>query len=208
MRFSFVLLLAAAIPAVAAEISVSWGTGPKGQTTVNTPAGTVFAADSSTTTLVDGSFKIFGIGPVSINWDIPVAFGGAGYANVVAQSGSAVAYVEKFKWAVTPGLKGRFTIGPISPWISFGAGAARLDRSGAFYSLGSNPLSQVANGWSLALSPAGGIDLRLLPIVFFRGEVRAYNLRPAESLFSNSNLLQNLDWRSNTLFLVGIGARF
>jgi hypothetical protein len=117
-----------------------------------------------------------------------------GYANIVAQSGAAVAYTEKFDWAITPGLRGRFALGRFSPWISFGAGAARFDRAGALYSLGSNPLSEAVSGWSLALSPAGGgIDFRPFPIVFIRGEVRSYNLKPAESIFSSSDLLRSLD---------------
>jgi hypothetical protein len=201
---------AAAMPLFAAEIAISGGIGPKHESTVRTPFGTVYTADSSGTVLLDIGTKLFGIGPLTINADVPIAFGGPGRAELDAslRPGGGI-YTESMKWAFTPGLKARFSLGMLQPWISMGVGGTRLEQAGAEYSTVTGEILNAVTGknWSFVMSPAGGIDFKPIPVLFLRGEVRTYTFRAPES-FVGLNPLDAGNWRNNLLFLGGIGARF
>jgi hypothetical protein len=207
MRISLLLVLMAS-HMVAADIAVSVGTGPS-TASVLTPTGTFSGSGSAATVLVDGSFKIIGFGPASISLDVPVAFGGPSNATVSTTNGAVLAYADRLQYAITPGLKARFGLGLLSPWVSFGVGPARLQQSGTFTTLGATSAStRAADEWKLALSPAGGIDIKPLPFIFFRGEVRSYVFRTPEQVFNTGIIPSNAGWRNNMLFLAGVGLRF
>lgn len=204
MRFlllTFVLVMTA----TAADISFGVGVGSS-VSSVNTPGGTLTGKGGSAAVLVDGGVKMFGFGPFSVNADLPVVFGGPAHGEVYARGSNAAAYVERLRFALTPGIKARLNLGLVAPWVSFGAGVARLDGVAAAYGLGSSG-NVTANRWSLAMSPAGGVDVKPLPIVFFRGEIRTYSLRTPDSI-ANFTPLENPDWKTNLLFIASVGLRF
>ena len=192
---------------LAADVAVSVGIGPS-SASVSTPNGTFSGASSTATVLVDGSKKIFGIGPASIALDVPLAFGGPANAQLSVTSGAVVASADHMQFAITPGLKARVGVPLLSPWVSFGVGGARLQEAGTFIPSSSAATSQSGNHWAVALSPAGGIDVKPLPFIFFRGEVRSYVFRtPGQVLASGIDPFKG-NWRSNLLFLAGVGVRF
>lgn len=206
MRTSFLLLLLVN-SAFAADIAVSVGTGPS-TASVRSPTGTFSGSGSTATVLVDGSVKIIGIGPASISLDVPLAFGGPGNATVSATSGSVLAYADHLQYALTPGLKARFGLGLLTPWVSFGMGPARLQQAGVLTGLGTTVSALGSDQWRLALSPAGGVDIKPLPILFFRGEIRSYVYRTPEQVFNTGINPFTGSWRNNLLFLGGVGLRF
>ena len=206
MRTILIVLLMP-FAAWAADVAVSVGIGPS-TASVNTPNGTFSGASSTATVLVDGSTKIIGIGPASISLDVPLAFGGPSNAQVSAANTGVVAYADHMQFALTPGLKARFGLGLLSPWVSFGAGTARLEQAGTSTPPYSSATALTNNKWALALSPAVGIDVKPLPFVFFRGEIRSYVFRTPEQLFTTGiNPFQG-NWRNNILFLAGVGLTF
>ncbi len=200
-------ILVLAFPSIAAEIAITGGIGPSHRSTVDTPSGPVTANDSTGTVVIDGAAKIFGIGPASINWDIPVAFGGRGRAQAFGNGVGGTAYAERMQWAVTPGLKVRVGLGLLSPWVSFGIGAARVEQAGVDWTALTTGKIGTGNNFAFAISPAGGIDIHPLPILFLRGEVRSYNFQSPDFGLLGTNPLKG-DWRNNLLFLGGIGLRF
>lgn len=206
MRTSFLLAIFAT-QMFAAEIAVSVGTGPA-TSSVLTPTGTFSGSGSAATILIDGAAKIIGFGPVSLSVDVPVAFGGPSNATVSTTNGSVLAYAEHLQLAVTPGVKARFNLGLVSPWASFGAGVARLEQAGSFASLGAIGLTRANTDWRLALSPAGGIDIKPLPFIFFRGEIRSYVFRTPDQVLNTGISPFRGSWRDNLLFMGGVGIRF
>jgi hypothetical protein len=200
-------VLTLALPSAAAEIALTGGIGPSHRSSVDTPAGTVTANDSTGTVVLDVSSKLIGLGPVSINWDAPIGFGGRGRAQVFGSTAQGTAYADRMQWAFTPGLKARLGLGLLSPWFSFGAGFARVEQAGAEWTGISGGRLGSGNSFALALSPAGGIDIHPIPVLFLRGEVRSYNFRsPGFDALATNPLKGN--WRDNLLFLGGIGLRF
>jgi hypothetical protein len=206
MRFCL-LLFAIVSSATAAELSVSIGTGPS-DASVNTPVGTFTGSGGTSTVLVDGAIKLIGFGPASLSFDVPVAFGGQSNADVFTNQGGAVAYAERIQFALTPGLKVRVGLGLLSPWFSMGIGGARLEQTSASYVTGSTaPLTGSTNRWAAAFSPAGGVDFHPLPLLLLRGEIRGYSFRTPGQLFTIANP-SGAGWRTNLLFLAGVGVRF
>lgn len=206
MRNGFLALLLATAGLQAAELAVSVGVGPS--KSVSTPIGTFSGVDSTATFLVDAGGKLIGLGPISLGWDVPLAIGGPSRAELSAGGSGIYAYADRMQFAVTPGVKARLGLGLLSPWVSFGIGGARLDQASASI-LSGDPITGTlnANRWAFALSPAGGIDFKPIPILFLRGEVRSYAFRTPEQLFNGNSQLRST-WRNNVLFLGGIGARF
>jgi opacity protein-like surface antigen len=96
---------------------------------------------------------------------------------------------------ITPGLRVRLAPSfPLSPYISAGLGYARFNRQ--LFTGGTSSDS------SLALDIGGGLDLKILPIVGLRAEVRDFN--------SGGIGLQTLAFgRQNNVFVTaGIALRF
>ncbi len=192
--------------AFGADISVGVGAGFS-TSSVNTPGGLFTGSSGSVATLVDGGFKIAGFGPISVNGDVPLLFGGPAHASVAASKTGAAAYVEHIGFVMTPGLKARLNLGLIAPWASFGLGVGRLDGSAVGYALGSTGVATAQDRWSFAFSPAGGVDFKPLPFLFFRGEVRRYTFRTPDTI-AGLTPLQDPNWRSNMLFIASVGVRF
>ena len=189
----------------AADVSVSVGIGPSTDS-VSLPNGTSLGISSSPTVLFDASKKLFGIGPASIGLDLPLAFGGSTNALLSAINGGVSAYADHLQFALTPGLKARLGLPFLTPWVSFGVGTARLSQAGAVLSP-SGGANQTGNSWRLAFSPAGGIDIKPLPFVFFRGEIRSYMFTTPDAVFTGIDPFKG-NWRGNLLFLAGVGVRF
>jgi hypothetical protein len=192
--------------AFAADVSIGIGIGPS-TSSVRVPTGVFSGSDSTATVLVDGAAMLIGFGPVSLQLDVPLAFGGPAQAQVVASSGGAAAYAERMQFALTPGLKARVGLGLLSPWVSFGAGPARFTQAAAGYPSVGSVINASSDRWALALSPAGGVDIRPLPILLFRGEIRSYTYKNPSDLLSGFSAFQP-NWRSNLLFLGSVGVRF
>jgi hypothetical protein len=206
MRIIFLALLVT-VSALAADIAASVGIGPS-TSSVNVGNGAFSGASSTATVLIDGSVKAFGIGPASILLDVPLAIGGPSNAQVSASNTGVVAYADHMQFAITPGLKGRFNLGLIAPWVSFGVGGARLDQAATYIPPYTAATAQTSNKWSFVLSPAGGIDIKPLPFLFFRGEVRSYVYRTPEQLLTTGINPFKGNWQSNLVFLAGVGLRF
>lgn len=203
---SLIAFLICAASGLAADVALSIGVGPS-SASVSTPSGTFSGASSTATVLVDASKKIFGIGPASLALDAPLAFGGPTNAQVSVSSGAVAASASHLQFAFTPGVKARVGIPLLSPWASFGIGGARLQQAATLVSITGAP-SQASNRWALALSPAAGIDVKPIPFIFFRGEVRSYVFRTPEQLLATGIDPFKGNWRSNLLFLAGVGLRF
>jgi hypothetical protein len=203
-NFLFMILIAGA--GLAADLSVSVGIGPS-TNSVQIPSGTFSGPSSGATVLFDASKRLFGIGPASIGPDLALAFGGSTNAQLSASSGVVSAYADHVQFALTPGLKARVGLGLLSPWVSFGVGTARLSEAGTSIPSFGAPVTQAGNAWRLAYSPAGGIDIRPLPFIFFRGEIRSYIFKTPEQALAGINPFKG-NWRGNLLFLAGVGIRF
>ena len=192
--------------AFAADVSIGVGIGPS-TASVRVPTG-IFSGESSTATvLVDGAAKLIGFGPLSLQLDVPLAFGGPAQANVVASSGGAAAYAERMQFALTPGLKARVGLGLLSPWVSFGVGTARFSQAAAGFPSFGSVVNASSDRWALALSPAGGLDIRPLPILLLRAEIRSYTYKNPSDVLSGFSAFQP-NWRSNLLFIGSVGVRF
>ncbi len=203
---SFLVCLFVTGSVFAADVSIGVGIGPS-TSSVTVPTGTFSGESSTATVLVDGATKLIGFGPVSLQLDVPLAFGGPAQAQVVASSGGAAAYAERMQFALTPGLKARVGLGLLSPWVSFGAGTARFTQSAAGYPSSGSVINASSDRWALALSPAGGLDIRPLPFLLFRGEIRSYTYKNPSDILNGFSAFQP-NWRNNLLFIGSVGVRF
>lgn len=143
---------------------------------------------------LEGTFahRIASVPLLGIYAELPVA--GSFSSDIPTLSGLTVArsYTSLF---ITPGVRVRLAPSfPISPYVAAGLGYARFNR-------------QLFNGTSsadstFALDIGGGVDLKILPIVGLRAEVRDFN--------SGGVGLQTLVLgRQNNLFVTaGIALRF
>lgn len=188
MRSTLIALLCVLIPlalqAQKNDIALTAG----GYFNVSTPL------DLGTAPALEGTFahRIAKVPLLGLYVELPVA--GSFSSSIPTLSGLAVArsYTSLF---ITPGLRLRLAPSfPISPYVSAGLGYARFNR-------------QLFNGTSsanstFALDVGGGLDLKILPLVGLRAEVRDFN--------SGGIGLQTLALgRQNNLFVTaGITLRF
>lgn len=71
----------------------------------------------------------------------------------------------------TPGFKLKaWTLSPVSPYVVLGAGVGHFNSSGTL--LGGQPNSASRSATKLVYDVGGGVDLRVIPFVALRGEVR------------------------------------
>jgi opacity protein-like surface antigen len=136
--------------------------------------------------------KLVGVPLVSLSAELPVA--GSFSSSIPTLSGTSIArsYSSLF---ITPGLRVRLAPSfPISPYVSAGLGYGRFNR-------------QLTDGTSsanntFALDIGGGLDLKILPFISLRAEVRDYN--------SGGLGLESLALgRQNNLFVTaGVAIRF
>jgi len=136
--------------------------------------------------------KIVGVPLVSLSAELPVA--GSFSSSIPTLSGTSIArsYTSLF---ITPGMRVRLAPSfPISPYISAGLGYGRFNHQ---FTDGTSS----ANG-TFAWDIGGGLDLKVLPFISLRAEVRDFN--------SGGLGLESLALgRQNNLFVTaGIALRF
>jgi Outer membrane protein beta-barrel domain len=143
---------------------------------------------------LEGSYarKIVSVPLVSLSAELPVA--GSFTSSIPTLSGTAIArsYTSLF---ITPGIRVRLAPSfPISPYVSAGLGYGRFNRQ---FTDGTNS----SNG-TFAYDIGGGLDLKVLPFISLRAEVRDFN--------SGGIGLQSLALgRQNNLFVTaGVALRF
>lgn len=130
---------------------------------------------------------------LSLSAELPIA--GSFSSSIPTLSGTALAhsYTSLF---ITPGL--RLRLAPsfiLSPYVAAGLGLGRFNRR---YSGGVTSADD-----AFALDVAGGLDLKILPFISLRGEVRDFN----SSTLSLQSFVSG--GRQNNIFVtVGLGVRF
>jgi len=102
----------------------------------------------------------------------------------------------------TPGLKLKaWTLSPISPYAVLGAGLGHFTSSGTLLSGQPNPSSKTTT--KFVYDVGGGIDLRVIPFVALRGEIR-------DLISGNPSFTVPVsgDRQHNVLFAGGVVLRF
>jgi hypothetical protein len=102
----------------------------------------------------------------------------------------------------TPGLKLKaWTMSPISPYAVLGAGVGHFSSSGTL--LNGQPNLASTGATKLVYDVGGGVDLRLIPFVALRGEIR-------DLISGNPNFAVPVsgDRQHNVLFAGGVVLRF
>jgi opacity protein-like surface antigen len=136
--------------------------------------------------------KIAGVPLVSLSAELPVA--GSFSSSIPTLSGTSIArsYTSLF---ITPGIRARLAPSfPISPYVSVGLGYGRFKRK----LIDGTSSSDGTFAWDIG----GGLDLKILPFISLRAEVRDFN--------SGGIGLESLALgRQNNLFVTaGIALRF
>jgi hypothetical protein len=101
-----------------------------------------------------------------------------------------------------PGLKLKaWTMSPVSPYIVVGAGLGHFNSSGTLQSGQPNPVSKATTRF--VSDVGGGVDLRVIPFVALRGEIR-------DVISGNPNFSVPVsgDRQHNVLFAGGVVLRF
>lgn len=144
---------------------------------------------------LEGSYarRIIGVPFVSLSGELPIA---ASYkSSIPTLNGTTLArsYTSLF---ITPGVRVR--LAPsffISPYVAAGLGYGRFNRE--LYNGTASPYG------AFAFDVAGGLDLKILPFVSLRGEVRDFN----SSTFGFQSFIAT--GRQNNIFVtLGLGVRF
>jgi hypothetical protein len=160
------------------------------------------------TLLLNAAFEFLHRQIAAIGIEVPAAVHGSRSSDVFARGGYAGFYTERLAVVLTPGLRVRFaTERRLSPWLSFGAGLARIHREGVDFQSSQQAASQIDSNLSLALAPAAGIDIRIARRWFFRGELRNYLYRTPASGFVSSFPYWNR-WNYNPVIAGSLGFRF
>jgi len=192
--FHSAVLFLFALSASAGEIAVSMGWGAK---SVQTGAQRV-SVSSRSAVLVNAGGNFFNIGAAAIGWEVPLAIGGPQRAAVFGSGNQAVVSADSVSFAFTPGLRLRvLPVSPLTPWVSLGAGGARVNQAMA----GTGPTASVrsSTAFRFASSVAGGVDFKPLPALLLRAELRNFR-------YSLPNVPDAS--RNSLLFLAGVGIRF
>ncbi len=136
--------------------------------------------------------KIVGVPLVSLSAELPIA--GSFSSSIPTLSGLSVArsYTSLF---ITPGVRVRLAPSfPLSPYVSAGLGYGRFNRQ--FFD------GTTSSNGTFVLDIGGGLDLKVLPFISLRAEVRDFN--------SGGIGLESLALgRQNNLFVTaGVAVRF
>jgi Outer membrane protein beta-barrel domain len=143
---------------------------------------------------LEGTFahRIAHIPLFAVSAELPVAGSFSSSIPIVSGLTLAKSYTSLF---ITPGVRVRLAPSfPISPYVSAGLGYGHFNRK--LYGGGTSSDS------TLAFDIGGGIDLKVLPFISIRGEIRDFN--------SGGIGIENIaSGRQNNLFAtVGIAVRF
>jgi len=189
-NFGFGFLLLIAISARAQKNDVAFTAGGYLQTTSPLDLGAAWA--------LEGSYaRTFWQGPaLSASVEVPIA--GSFESSIPTLSGLTIAssYNSLF---ITPGVRVR--LGPsffLSPYVAAGIGYGRFNKN----LIGG---AHVTDN-TVALDIGGGIDLKILPFISLRGEIRDFN----SGGLNLPSFAQNLaTGRQNNLFITaGVAVRF
>jgi opacity protein-like surface antigen len=206
--FGLVLSLGTALPLSAVDLTLSIGGATGTTSSITTGLGRVVRADSSRVTQLNLGGNFANLGAAAIGWEIPVAFGGPGRADIITQPQRFFTRAEKTNFALTPGVRLQvLPVAPLTPWASVGVGFARLDSSAASFATPAGT-SEVAakSSTSLAVSVAGGLDWKPFRHFLLRGEIRNYNFASPAGLITGDPFGGNR--KNNLVFSAGIGVRF
>jgi len=184
LMISFVFAMAALARAQSNEVALTGG----GYFAASNPLdlGVAWALEGSV------AHRVFGVPFVSVYGELPIA--GSFSSSIPTLSGFTIAksYNSLF---ITPGVRLRIWPSfPISPYLAAGLGYSRFTRK-LF-----DGTNTVDNGF--AWDVGGGLDVKVLPFISLRGEVRDFN--------SGDLGLESLaTGRQNNLFVTGgIAVRF
>ncbi|MGC4051506.1 MAG: hypothetical protein QM757_19320 [Paludibaculum sp.] len=190
------------------SLAAGGGAGPAPGNAQTQPNGQSAQKETNGTLLLDAGFEVFRIGSTSISVDVPVTLYGSRSSDVYASGLYSGFYTERITAAVTPGVRARFaTQRRLSPWLSFGAGAASIHRTGVDFQSGQQIAAQTDSNLVAMLAPGAGADLRLNSRWFVRGEVRNYLFRTPATGFVSSFPYWNR-WNHHLLVAAGVGFRF
>jgi opacity protein-like surface antigen len=144
---------------------------------------------------VEGSYarRIAAVPLIAVSAELPIA--GSTKSSIPTINGITLArsYTSLF---ITPGLRVRLAPSfPLSPYVAAGLGYGRFNR-------------QLYNGvtesdGAFAFDVGGGLDLKILPFVSLRGEVRDFNSGNlgVQAIIAGGR-------QNNLFFTVGLGVRF
>jgi hypothetical protein len=210
--FSYLAMILAAGAASGADLVLSGGFAPQRTTTVGTPVGGTFSANSGGMLLLNFGGNLLNFGTLALGYEIPVAFGGPGRALVAARGLTTENYAEQADFLATPGARLRILpAARFTPWVSFGAGIGRLNRAGSLSTpTGSGTpavASQTGDRNVFVISTAGGVDWKTMRFFLIRGEVRNDTFTTPQTAFVGSDAFVG-ERRNNLMFLGGIAVRF
>ena len=190
-----------------ADFSFGAGAGPSSGSVGSTNfGGLLVGGQAGATVLLNAGFDFWSWKSAQVGVEIPLSIYGSQRASIHAiPSGSFVtSYSERPTVTLTPGLRVRWA-GPrrISPWVAFGGGMARIDRTGIIFDAGRPSATQSDIKFVPALAPAAGADIRLRGRWFLRGEFRAFLYRTPGVGFVASEFDWN-QWHSNPTGIVSL----
>lgn len=185
--FALLVTIAINLPAIAQKNDLGFGVGGYGAASNPLNLGAAWA--------LEGSYarQFASVPLLSLSAELPIA---ASYkSSIPTLNGTTLArsYTSLF---VTPGLRLRLAPSfPLSPYVAAGLGYGRFNRE--LYNGTTSPYG------AFAFDVAGGLDLKILPFVSLRGEVRDFN----SSTFGFQSFIA--PGRQNNIFVtLGLGVRF
>ena len=192
----------------ASDVAIGAGAGPHSGNASFNPTGARVDGTAGATLLLNGGFDFLKRGNFAFGVEIPLALHGATRASVSFRGQSTSIYTEQLSMALTPAVRARFAPQrSLSPWISFGAGLARIHRTGQDFYFANALAAQVGTSRGLALMPAAGVDVRLARRWFVRAEFRDYIYRTPANGFVSSFAFWNR-WNFNPMAGASLGLRF
>ncbi len=130
------------------------------------PVGTTFNLNPGFA--IEGAYagRLFSVPLVSLYWELPVAYAPKNSGNFLSTAG-----IEQRNYSslfVAPGLRLKIAPGfPISPYLAAGVGVAHFNLAAT-----ANSPQQSSN--TTVVDFGGGLDMKILPFISLRGEVRDY----------------------------------
>ena len=142
-----------------------------GDQSINAPGFTGTNVRISTGITYEGAYarRFFNAHVAALYLEVPVA----GTPNADVRSSDANVPTALASLFITPSVKLKLLPGTgFSPWVSVGGGYARFDE-GKTLQNGASNFSSIGTNTN-AVQFGGGLDLRLIPFIGFRAEVRDY----------------------------------
>ena len=205
---SSVLFVSVCFGADAADFAIGGGAGRAAGDARTYPTGGDAQPDIGGTLLLNAGFDFLHFKGAVIGVEVPLAVLGSRSSDVFTRGSYAGFYTERLSVTLTPGVRVRFeSERRLSPWVSFGAGLTRVRRTGVDYQASQYSAAQKDTNLKMALAPAAGIDIRLTPHWFLRGELRNYLYQTPATGFVSSFGFWNR-WNYNPVVAGSMGFRF